>query len=160
MSEASEQANNQPSRLARRAILFGVVAVGGAGLFGARWFNVGAEVTGGALSVQDAHAKATRGAIALIDIRRPDEWARTGIGEGAQPLDMRRDDFTEALLQITGGATDTPVALICARGVRSRKMTERLTAAGFTQIIDVPEGMLGSGAGPGWLRADLPVVQP
>lgn len=37
-------------------------------------------------------------------------------------------------------------------------MTERLRAAGFTQIIDVPEGMLGSGAGPGWLKRGLPVV--
>jgi len=148
------------SPMTRRTILFGVVAVGGAGLFGANWFNVNAQITDAALSVQDAHAKSVAGDIVLIDIRRPDEWSRTGIGEGARPLDMRRDDFTDELLKITAGRTDTPVALICARGVRSRKMSARLTEAGFTQIIDVPEGMLGSGAGPGWLRSKLPVTKP
>ena len=96
----------------------------------------------------------------LIDIRRPDEWARTGIGEGAAPLDMRREDFIAQLQILAGGKTDQPIALICARGVRSRRLSERLTAAGFSQILDVPEGMLGSGAGPGWLRTGLPVVKP
>lgn len=112
----------------------------------------------GTLSVRDAHQAALSGAVLLIDIRRPDEWQRTGVGEGAVPLDMRRDDFTEALLEQTGGRSDAPVALICARGVRSRGLTARLTSAGFTNIIDVPEGMLGSGAGPGWLKRGLPVV--
>ena len=84
-----------------------------------------------------------------------------GISFFGQPLRQScRDDFTDELLKITGGDTDAPVALICARGVRSRKMTTRLTQAGFTRIIDVPEGMLGSGAGPGWLRAKLPVSKP
>lgn len=112
----------------------------------------------GTLSVPDAHQAALSGAVLLIDIRRPDEWQRTGVGEGAVALDMRRDDFTEALLALTGGRNDAPVALICARGVRSRGLTARLTSAGFTDIIDVPEGMLGSGAGPGWLKRGLPVV--
>ncbi|MEM6310580.1 MAG: rhodanese-like domain-containing protein [Pseudomonadota bacterium] len=157
MASTSDSA---PSPWKRRGIILGLAAAGGAGLFASRWYNVSAQVTGTALSVQDAHAQANSGEVVLVDIRRPDEWARTGIGEGALPIDMRREDFTDALLQATAGRTDARVALICARGVRSRKMTERLTAAGFTQIIDVPEGMLGSGAGPGWLRAKLPVVMP
>ncbi|MEP4198918.1 MAG: rhodanese-like domain-containing protein [Aliishimia sp.] len=146
-------------KVTRRGLIVGAAATCAAGgVFAANWFNVGATIAGGALTVSDAHNKANAGDVFLIDIRRPDEWARTGVGEGAHPIDMRRDDFTQALLVLTKGATDAPVALICARGVRSRKMTERLTAAGFSQIIDVPEGMLGSGAGPGWLRAGLPVV--
>ncbi|PWJ13785.1 rhodanese-like domain-containing protein [Jannaschia seohaensis] len=100
------------------------------------------------------------GDMILIDIRRPDEWAGTGIAEGAHPLDMRRDDFIPALEEITGGARDVPVALICARGVRSNRMSARLAEAGFTRIVDVPEGMLGSAAGPGWLARDLPVTRP
>ncbi|MEX0285372.1 MAG: rhodanese-like domain-containing protein, partial [Paracoccaceae bacterium] len=99
------------------------------------------------------------GEILLVDIRTPREWHATGIGEGAHPLDMRRDDFETALAQLTGGNRDAPVALICARGVRSARLSNRLTEAGFTQIIDVPEGMLGSAAGPGWVRAGLPVQQ-
>lgn len=109
-------------------------------------------------STPDAHTAALTGTVLLIDIRRPDEWERTGVGEAAVPLDMRRSDFIDALLARTKGRRDVPVALICARGVRSRRMTERLTEAGFSTIIDVPEGMLGSGAGPGWLKRGLPTV--
>lgn len=96
--------------------------------------------------------------ITLIDIRRPDEWQRTGVGAGAVPLDMRRRDFTAALLEVTEGRTDVPIALICARGVRSARLSAAMTDAGFTNIIDVPEGMLGSGAGPGWIKSGLPLV--
>ena len=106
----------------------------------------------------DAHAAAVAGRILLVDIRRPDEWGRTGIGAGAVPLDMRRSDFTDALLVETKGRRDAPVALSCARGGRSSRLSARLSAAGFTNIIDVPEGMLGSGAGPGWIKTGLPVV--
>jgi hypothetical protein len=38
-------------------------------------------------------------------------------------------------------------------------MSAHLKKAGFTQILDVPEGMQGSGAGPGWLSRGLPFVQ-
>jgi rhodanese-related sulfurtransferase len=110
--------------------------------------------------VQDAHAHALSGKVTLIDIRRPDEWARTGVPEGGIALDMRRKDFAEVLLAEVKGAKDRPLALICARGVRSRAMTNRLVKAGFTRVLDVPEGMLGSGAGPGWVKAGLPVVAP
>lgn len=152
-----------PAQRSRRTILAlggSAALLGGAGLFAANWYNLGAGIEGRALSVQDAHAAALAGRVLLVDIRRPDEWAQTGIGEGAVPLDMRAPDFTEALLALTEGRADAPVALICARGVRTRRLATRLAEAGFTQIIDVPEGMLGSGAGPGWLRAGLPVVQP
>jgi len=160
MSTGTDPDTKPPSRLARRALLFGGTAVlAGSGLFAANWFNLRAEVTPDALSVGDAHAKATVGDILLIDIRRPDEWARTGVGDGAQPLDMRRPDFVEELLKLTDGNLDHAIALICARGVRSRRLTATLTEAGFSRIIDVPEGMLGSGAGPGWLRSGLPVVK-
>ncbi|MEM7519769.1 MAG: rhodanese-like domain-containing protein [Pseudomonadota bacterium] len=160
-AQTPPQAVSAPSRLARRGFLVGGVLMLGAGAFaGTRWFNVGADLSGGALSVQVAHEKAVAGDILLVDIRRPDEWARTGVGVGAQPLDMRRADFTEALLALTSGRADAPVALICARGVRSARLSRRLSDAGFSRIIDVPEGMLGSGAGPGWLKAGLPVRQP
>ncbi|GIT92028.1 hypothetical protein JANAI62_24850 [Jannaschia pagri] len=146
--------------LSRRQILVGgagaAFALTAAGVvYGRRDRFEGSEVT-----PPDALAAIRAGEILMIDIRRPDEWARTGIAEGAKPLDMRRDDFVEALADLTGGATDTPVALICARGVRSDRMSARLEEAGFTRIIDVPEGMLGSAAGPGWLARGLPVVQP
>ncbi|OAN85807.1 hypothetical protein A8B74_05990 [Sulfitobacter geojensis] len=150
-----------PSRFARRGFLVGAgAAIGVAGLAGARWFNIAATVQERDLTAPEALAAAQAGEILLIDIRRPDEWARTGIGQGAVAIDMRRTDFIEVLLGHVGGRRDVPVALICARGVRSAKMSARLDAAGFTQVLDVPEGMSGSGAGPGWIKRGLPLVQP
>ena len=150
-----------PRSLARRGFLLGAVAsvAGGAFAYG-RWFNVTGTLGEGRLSVQEAFEHAARNEILLIDIRRPDEWARTGVGQGAQPLDMRRADFIPVLSALAEGNKGHPIALICARGVRSRAMGNRLAKAGFTRILDVPEGMLGSGAGAGWLRAGLPVARP
>lgn len=111
----------------------------------------------GDLSPADAHALAKSGEITLVDIRRPDEWAKTGSGEGAHRLDMRRDDFVPELIKLVNGDTSAPVAVICARGHRSNRMSRALRNAGFTNIIDVPEGMLGSRAGPGWIARDLPL---
>jgi rhodanese-related sulfurtransferase len=153
--------NPAPSgRMTRRAFgLAGVAAIGGGAVLAARWYNITARAGAeGTLSTEEAHKAAVAGDVILIDIRRPDEWASTGVGEGAIPLDMRRKDFTDALLLHTAGRTDVPVALICARGVRSRNLTNKLTDAGFTTILNVPEGMLGSGAGPGWIKRDLPLV--
>ncbi|WP_281991399.1 rhodanese-like domain-containing protein [Sulfitobacter geojensis] len=150
-----------PSRFARRGFLLGAgAAIGVAGLAGARWFNIAATVQERDLTAPEALAAAQAGEILLVDIRRPDEWTRTGIGQGAVAIDMRRTDFIEVLLGHVGGRRDVPVALICARGVRSAKMSARLDAAGFTQVLDVPEGMSGSGAGPGWIKRGLPLVQP
>ncbi len=96
------------------------------------------------------------GDIHLIDVRRPDEWATTGIAEGAVPIDMRREDFVAQAKKLA--ASGKPIAVICARGVRSRRVSGWLEDAGVEHIIDVPEGMLGSAAGPGWLARDLPIL--
>lgn len=153
------QGPKAPASWTRRGfVVAGIAAVAGAGVFGARWFNITADAAGsGALTAPEAYEAAQAQAITLIDIRRPDEWQRTGIGAGAVPIDMRRRDFIAALMEVTAGRTDVPVALICARGVRSARLSSAMTDAGFTKIIDVPEGMLGSGAGPGWIKRGLPL---
>ncbi|WP_108386069.1 rhodanese-like domain-containing protein [Yoonia sediminilitoris] len=150
--------------MSRRALLFGVACAGGVGvaaLFNTNLFYalITEDVAGAQLTAPQAHAAAVEGKITLIDIRRPDEWARTGSGEGAHRVDLRRDDFADALLTLTDGNKDAPIALICARGVRSARVANQLAKAGFTRIIDVPEGMMGSAAGPGWLKRGLPVVK-
>jgi rhodanese-related sulfurtransferase len=111
------------------------------------------------LTATEAFAKAATGKIILVDIRTPEEWAETGSGAGAKRLDMRRDDFVSALDKLIGGDHTKPIALICARGARSSRLSRTLREAGFTNIIDVPEGMLGSYAGPGWLERGLPVFR-
>jgi len=138
----------------------GLVA-GGAGLSFARYrgllVQVGEE---NALAPDLAHRMAQDGTLLLVDIRRPDEWQATGIGEGAHGIDMRRTDFSAALDAVSGGDRTGPVALICARGVRSAALAARLQQSGFARVLDVPEGMLGSRAGPGWLARGLPVRLP
>ncbi len=148
----SEKANR-----IRRWVLLGGGAAIAAGFTIREYRLIPQDYVGGKLSVTDAHQRALSGDILLVDIRTPREWQATGIGKGAHPLDMRREDFEQALAELIGGDRATPVALICARGVRSARLSNRLTEAGFTNVIDVPEGMLGSAAGPGWVRAGLPV---
>jgi rhodanese-related sulfurtransferase len=41
--------------------------------------------------------------------------------------------------------------------VRSSRLSRTLRDAGYSNVIDVPEGMLGSYAGPGWLERGLPL---
>ncbi|MBM2576449.1 rhodanese-like domain-containing protein [Jannaschia sp. Os4] len=142
-----------------RGFLGGSVALAAGGL-AAGYALTRDRFEGDAATPPEALAAATSGDLVLVDIRRPDEWARTGLPAPAHGIDMRRDDFVDALLELTGGARDRPVALICARGVRSDRMSARLAEAGFTRIVDVPEGMLGSRAGPGWLERGLPVRRP
>jgi rhodanese-related sulfurtransferase len=158
-SEPAKDAKKAPLRRTRRGLLvFGLAGAATAGVFVTRWYNLLGENAAGALSPGQAYAAAGAGEILLIDIRRPDEWARTGLGERAIGIDMRQEDFEDRLLAAVKGDKTRPVALICARGVRSRRLAGRLSAAGFTRVVDVPEGMLGSGAGPGWLKRNLPVV--
>lgn len=152
---------DRTASVSRRNLLLLTTAAVGVTAYGV-WSFVSPQVAEGTLQItaETAHQQAIAGDIVLLDIRRPDEWQNTGIGEGALPLDMRRADFIEALDQITSGDRSKPIAVICARGVRSARLTRTLTDAGYTNLIDVPEGMLGSASGAGWLAKGLPVVQP
>ncbi|ATF18720.1 rhodanese-like domain-containing protein [Phaeobacter gallaeciensis] len=111
------------------------------------------------LTVEEAFAKAKADELILVDIRTPREWRASGVPVGSHQIDMRREDFLEALDQVIGGNRNAALALICARGVRSARVTLALDAAGYSNVADVPEGMLGSAAGPGWLRSNLPVAR-
>ncbi|MEL6640048.1 MAG: rhodanese-like domain-containing protein [Pseudomonadota bacterium] len=141
-------------RLSRRALLAGLV--GSVALAGAAYV-VAVPASAETLTPAQAFEAVEAGDILLVDVRRPEEWQETGIAQGAQPIDMRRPDFIEAVLAARQ-SPDQPIALICARGVRSARTAARLTEAGLTPIIDIPEGMLGSFAGPGWLGAELPLM--
>lgn len=108
------------------------------------------------ITVQEAHAGAANGEIVLVDVRTPGEWRDTGIGEGAHAVSMHLPGFVEKLVVVTGGDKSRPIALICARGGRSARMSAQLARLGYSTILDVAEGMLGSRHGPGWLKARLP----
>ncbi len=104
-----------------------------------------------------ARAKALAGELVLIDIRRPDEWADTGIADVALLADMTAPNFIKTILDIRAQNPDTPLAFICRSGNRSGFVTAELYRAGLTNVIDVVEGMSGSGIGPGWVTRGLPV---
>lgn len=142
-------------------MLGGAILAAGAASAGALQFSTPTRLIDDAnrtLSPPEALAAVGNGTVILIDIRRPDEWARTGVAQGAVPIDMRRDDFADTVAALHAANPDVRLAFICARGVRSRNVIGRLEDVGIQNTLDVPEGMLGSSAGPGWLKRGIPVV--
>lgn len=102
--------------------------------------------------------------VTLVDIRRPDEWADTGVAKGAVRLNMQHPQgptgFAAELLRKVGNNKDAPIALICRTGNRTAQVQHYLQANGFTRVFHVREGMAGSSAGPGWLKRGLPIDKP
>lgn len=113
------------------------------------------------LAAPEALTRAQAGQLTIIDIRTPQEWRQTGVVPGAKRVDMYMAGgpaaFLSGVLEATGGDKSAPVALICRTGNRSSKAVAFLRSQGFTNIIDIGEGMAGSGNGPGWLKRGLPV---
>jgi rhodanese-related sulfurtransferase len=100
------------------------------------------------------------GEITLIDIRTPEEWRQSGVAQGARMLAMQDPEFWPKFQAIRAEAPERPVALICATGGRSAHVGQALARHGVTGLYHVSEGMMGSPAGPGWLRRGLPVEKP
>jgi len=108
------------------------------------------------LSPQAAHDKAVAGELLLIDIRRPSEWAETGIGEGALALTMHGPDglagLAAAIDAATGGDRDAPIAVMCRSGGRSARASAWLAEHGFSAVHDVEGGILN------WTAQQLPLT--
>ncbi len=141
-------------RVSRR----GLLALMAGGSLAAGLYLFGDPARSDPIAPEVALARMQDRSLILVDIRRPDEWALTGVARGAALIDMRDEDFVKTLDRLTGGNRAAPIALICAKGVRSRRTAAKLTKAGFASVLDVSEGMLGSAAGPGWIARGLPVI--
>jgi rhodanese-related sulfurtransferase len=113
------------------------------------------------LPAPEAYARAADGELVIIDIRRSEEWRQTGVGAGVLRIPMIHPrgeaGFLEEVLAAAGGHKDAPIALICRTGNRTTHLQRYLQAQGFTNVINIKEGMIGSAAGPGWIRRGLPV---
>lgn len=109
-------------------------------------------------SVDRVNEALQQGQIRLVDIRSRQEWQATGVALGAWPVSLHEDRFPDRLFAARAHAQGRPVALICATGGRSGSVMRSLLLAGYSGFIDVPEGMLGSSRGPGWIAAGLPIV--
>ena len=112
------------------------------------------------LGAVEAYELSNRGDIILIDVRTPAEWKKTGIGASARAISMHLPGFFDKIKKVVRGDKSKTIALICARGNRSSRMQAALVERGYTNVIDVAEGMLGSKAGPGWIARGLPLVNP
>jgi rhodanese-related sulfurtransferase len=115
----------------------------------------------GNISATEAFALAEAGEITLIDIRRPEEWRQTGVAKGVNTINMLHPQglggFAREVYATVGQDLDAPIVLICRTGNRTSRLQPILTEMGFTNVRHVPEGMVGSRAGPGWIARGLPV---
>lgn len=106
-----------------------------------------------------AFDSASKGDLFLVDIRSPQEWQQTGVASVAKTISMHQPGFLDKLNALIGDDKSKPVALICATGGRSNWLQGELVKLGYTGIIDVAEGMMGSPSGPGWLKRGLPLAK-
>jgi rhodanese-related sulfurtransferase len=112
------------------------------------------------ISVREAHERAKAGTSVLIDIRRPEEWADTGVAEGAIKLDMTSPLFEARLATIRSENPGKPIDMICRTANRTRDVQMQLSRRGWTNLVNVRGGMLGNPGNPGWLDEKLPLQKP
>lgn len=109
-------------------------------------------------TVAEVNAALEKGEVVLVDVRRPEEWAQTGVAQGAWPLDMTSGDFTQKLFKARELADGRPVALICRTANRTGFLMSQIRKAGLTGFVDTVGGMAGKGANKGWIESGLPTV--
>lgn len=117
--------------------------------------SVNAEVI--KMTPDAAREKALAGDLVLIDIRRPEEWAETGVPDVALLLDMTSREFLHGINAIRLQNPNLPLAFICRTGNRTNYLTGELEKFGYSGLIDVIGGMAGSRADKGWAKRRLPV---
>jgi rhodanese-related sulfurtransferase len=119
-------------------------------------------VSGPSIKPADAHAKALAGELVLVDVRTPNEWLETGIPSSAHSITMHQDPnkFLAEVMDKLGGDKSKPLAIICRTGARTTMLQGQLLQIGFSNVLNVTEGMLGGFAGPGWRKAGLPTRMP
>jgi rhodanese-related sulfurtransferase len=91
-----------------------------------------------------AAARATQGAVLLLDVREAEEWT-AGHAQGALHVPLGRLDPAAV-------PTDRPIVAVCRSGARSGKAAELLAAAGV-EAANLVGGMKA------WADAGLPVVR-
>ena len=96
--------------------------------------------------------------VVVIDIRRPDEWKRTGVIEGAHLMtffDARGNYDLKAWMAklMPVAIRNRKVAIVCHSGGRSRPVSRFLyEEAGYRRVYDVRDGMGG------WVAANRPTI--
>lgn len=113
------------------------------------------------ITASEAATQAAAGTRMLIDVRAPAEWRASGVARDAKLITIHGPGgwrgFLGEVLAAVGQERATPIALICAAGVRSSRAAAYLALNGFTDVRDVSEGMFGRPGRPGYIAAGLPV---
>lgn len=124
-----------------------------------RFLNPATATAAEVMSAADAHSKAMKGEITLVDVRTPDEWKQTGVPASAHSITMHQagPQLMQQLDQALGGDRSKPLAIICRTGNRTGSLAGPLEKAGYSKVIDVSEGMAGGRNGAGWVKSGLPV---
>ncbi len=94
--------------------------------------------------------------VVLIDVRTPEEWAESGVAEGAERVTLQDPDFMTRVEAILDNDKDADVAFICRSGGRSAAARDQLIEAGYESVTSVTGGTLGE---EGWIASGLPVEQ-
>ncbi len=110
------------------------------------------------MSAPDAFAAVSQGNMVLIDIRSPEEWAETGVAQGAVTLTMHNKEFPKQISTLLNTQKDKTIGLICATGGRTNYVVSFLAKSGFPDVVDVSEGMMGNKRGAGWIARGLPLI--
>lgn len=97
--------------------------------------------------------------VAVVDVRRSDEWNATGVIEGATLLTAFDsfgrpvDGFVEKLQEVAG--PETPVIMVCRSGNRSGAVANAMTKQlGYSKVYNLAHGMIG------WVNGGHPAVRP
>ncbi|MFT5421081.1 MAG: rhodanese-related sulfurtransferase [Candidatus Endobugula sp.] len=114
------------------------------------------------ISAIDADKSSRKGDLLLIDIRSAGEWLETGVAHQAVLISMHQtgglEKFSSDLLTMVKGNKQRKIALICAGGIRSALLQYHLRKQGYSEVLDVSEGMQGSIFKKGWIDQSLPTV--
>ncbi|GAB6053898.1 hypothetical protein JCM17960_27180 [Magnetospira thiophila] len=99
----------------------------------------------------------TRG-VKIVDIRRPEEWQKTGVVAGSHLLTFfdkkgkQNPDFMKKLSEIAG--PDDDIILICRTGNRTRAVSKFLSEkVGYGKVHNVTHGITR------WIKEGLPVTK-
>ena len=96
--------------------------------------------------------------VTIIDVRRADEWAETGVIEGSHPVTFfdrtGRYDARKWLHQLALlSDRNAPVILICRSGNRTKTIGRWLTKEiGYEKVYNVTEGI------DSWIKSGRPTV--
>ena len=103
--------------------------------------------------------------IIIVDVRNKSEWEETGIIPGVHlvqmlnPIFKIRKNFLEDITKVLGPDKNIAAAIICKSGGRSNATMEILQEAGYINITNIAEGMIGDGEKTGWITRGLPVKE-